>query len=1157
MEFHHAPLFARSQSTALARLVAAGVALAVFLGGMATALSAQTTAPDEAAGTIQGGTIRGVVKSGGTIVPGVAVTASNTLTGQKAVTSSDVNGGYVLNVPANGRYVVRAQMAAFAPLTREVLINDSNHSVQADFELILQSRAQEIEQKEQKQAAASNATRGFQSLSLTQGEGAGSAGGAGNSASASSDAIAADASMAGMGASTATESVSFSGNTSTPFANMSSAEMNQRFQDFRQQNGGGGVGGGPGSAFGGGFGGFGGGPGGAFSGGRGRFNPNRPHGSLYYTVGSDALSAAPYALTGEPMAKPSYLQNTFGGSFGGPLIIPKVYNGNNKTFLFVNYNGSRGKNPFDAFSTLPTAAERMGDFSSSTYQGAPVQIFNPFTGAPIAGNNLQNSGLALSPIAQGLLNYVPMPNLAGALPDTQNFQYVTSTLSDSDDLNIRVNQTLGAAPAPRSSGASGGGRGNRGQRNSINFGFHYHGTNSNITNPFPSVGGTTTGRSFDIPLGYTRTFGKITNSARVDFNRARTSTQNLYAFTQNIAGGLGIEGISQNPFDWGLPNLSFSDFGSLSDTNPQLIRNQTWTFSDSLIWNRGKHTVRWGGDFRRIGLNTEASSDARGTFVFNGSNTGQYVNGLQTPNTGFDFADFLLGLPVQTRLQTTQPGANNYHFRGNSWDLFVQEEWRVRGNLSLNLGLRYEYVSPMTELNNRVANLDISPTFLTDPNQNSANSVQLVLPGGSGAYSGVYPSTLMHPDRNNFAPRVGLAWKASAKTVVRAGYGINYNTTVYQSIVQQLAFQPPFATTATNVQTVAGDLTLQNGFPAPTLPTCQSTGETTCQITNNYAVNPDYRLGYVQIWNLNIQREIRPTLLLNVDFTGTKGTRLDVLEAPNRDEAGIRLATVDAFNWETSGANSHASAGSVRLRKRLQGGYSFGGTYTFSKSIDDASSIGGGASVVAQNPFDLSGERGLSVFNQTHKFTGDFLGELPFGHDKRWLSEASPWRAIFGDWQWSGDWTIDSGLPFTPRVLGADVRSGTTGTIRANLVPGVPVSVPNPSIHEWFNTAAFQAPPSLADCNNSAVNPLGLPCVYGDARRDSIVGPGSLLFDMAATKVFPMAEGRMLEFRASASNVFNRPQYSSIDTTLNSPTFGRVIAVGAMRTITLTARFRF
>jgi trimeric autotransporter adhesin len=359
------------------------------------------------------------------------------------------------------------------------------------------------------------------------------------------------------------------------------------------------------------------------------------------------------------------------------------------------------------------------------------------------------------------------------------------------------------------------------------------------------------------------------------------------------------------------------------------------------------------------------------------------------------------------------------------------------------------------------------------------------------------------------------------------------------------------------VQTAAGDLTLQNGFPPPTLPTCQATGETMCQITNNYAVNPDYRLGYVQIWNLDIQREIRPTLLLNVDFTGTKGTRLDILEAPNRDETGIRLATVDAFNWESSGADSHASAGSVRLRKRLQNGYSIGGTYTYSKSIDDASSIGGGASVVAQNPFDLSAERGLSVFDQRQKFTGDFLGELPFGHDKRWLSDASPWRAIFGDWQFSGDWTIASGLPFTPRALGGDIKSGTTGTIRANIVPGTSITLPNPSIHAWFNTAAFQAPVSLANCNDPTYNPLGLPCVYGDARRDSIIGPGSLLFDMALTKVFPMQEGRNLEFRASASNVFNRPQYSSIDTTVNSPTFGQVISVGAMRTITLTARFRF
>jgi uncharacterized membrane protein YgcG len=444
-----------------------------------------------------------------------------------------------------------------------------------------------------------------------------------------------------------------------------------------------------------------------------------------------------------------------------------------------------------------------------------------------------------------------------------------------------------------------------------------------------------------------------------------------------------------------------------------------------------------------------------------------------------------------------------------------------------------------------------------------------IQPGQPGPYSGPLPASLIRPDRNNFAPRIGFAWKPLPMTVVRGGYGINYNTGAYQGMAQQLALQPPNATTATNVQTAPGELTLQDGFPAAT------------GVTNNYSVNPNYRLGYVQIRNLDIQQQIRPTLLLNLDYTGTKGTDLDILEAPNRTATGIRIPpsvqVVDAFNYESSVADSEANAGSVRLRKRLAKGFSIGGIYTYSKSLDDASSIGagatsgantpglgaggtgaggggggssgggssgGGSSNVAQNPFNLSAERGLSSFNQTHKFTGDYLLELPFGHDKRWLTEKTPWRAIFGDWQWSGDWTIASGLPFTPRLLGNidNVNSGTNGTLRANLVPGQPVSLPNHSIAEWFNTAAYVAPPSGQ---------------YGDARRNSIIGPGSKVFDMAFTKIFPMQEGRLLEFRAQATNIFNIPNYSSIDTNFYSPTFGRVTAVGAMRQFTITARFRF
>ena len=189
---------------------------------------------------------------------------------------------------------------------------------------------------------------------------------------------------------------------------------------------------------------------------------------------------------------------------------------------------------------------------------------------------------------------------------------------------------------------------------------------------------------------------------------ARIYTNNLYAFNTNITGELGITGVSQNPFTWGLPNLSFTHFGGITDTNPVNDRNQTWTFSDNMIWSHGKHTVRWGGDFRRIQLNTQTDSNPRGSFVFTGALTSQFVNGTAVPGTGYDFADFLLGLAQQTSVQY---GYDRYYFRGNSWDLYVQDEWRARGNLTFNIGLRYEYVSPFSESNNRIVNLDTNSTL--------------------------------------------------------------------------------------------------------------------------------------------------------------------------------------------------------------------------------------------------------------------------------------------------------------------------------------------------------------------------------------------------------------------------------------------------------------
>ena len=918
---------------------------------------------------------------------------------------------------------------------------------------------------------------------------------------------------------------------------MSTDELDQRMREAQEQGGfgggggpggggpgGGGPGGGPagGGGFGGGFGGFGGGGGRGgpmvLGGGRGRYDINRPHGSVYYSVERRCPRCRALRSHRQSSEKASYIRQRFGVSLGGPLNIPKIYNGGSKTFFFLNYNGSRGSSPYDAFSFVPSPRNAAATFSGLT----GVQLVNPNNGQPIPGNILQNAGLVHRSHRAGASEVHPAAQRYGAAPDAPNFHFVTSTLNDSDDLNIRVNQTLGSASDSRGRGQRGG---QRGPRNNLSFGFHYHSASANLTNPFPSVGGNTHTRSFDIPIGYVRTFGKVVNNARLDFNRSRTSTQNLYAFNQDITGSLGITGVSTNPFDWGLPNLSFTHFGSLNDINSQLLRNQTWTFSDNLIYRRGKHTWRWGGDFRRIEVNPETDSNARGTFTFTGL------------NSGYDFSDFLLGLP---QLTSVQFGNNNYHFRGNSWDLFVQDEWRLRGNLTLNLGVRYEYFSPFSEENDRIVNLDLPQGFTSPP-----VPVQV---GQTGPYNGQFPMTLVRPDRNNFAPRLGLAWKPLRNTVVRAGYGINYNTSAYQSIVQNMAFQPPFSNTATNTQSATTMLTLQNGFP-PVPPG---------SITNNFGVDPNYRLGYVQIWNVDVQQQIRPTLIMNLDYTGTKGTRLDILEAPNRTETGVLFPGVQPFYWEDSVGDSTANALSVRVRKRLQAGFSIGGRYTFSKSLDNASTIGSGEPLVAQgagrsavsgvtnvaqNAFDLSAERGLSSFDQRHSFTADYLWELPFGHERRWLSGKTPLRAILGDWNWSGDWTIASGLPFTPRILGntLNVSQGVNGTQRADVVPGQLVTVPNPSIAEWFNTAAFVAPTGA----------------FGDARRNSIEGPGSRLFDMSFTKIFPLSETRFLEFRAQFSNVFNTPQYAGSIPSVNSPTFGRVISVGPMRSLLLTARFRF
>jgi hypothetical protein len=1098
-----------------------------------------------------GCSIGGAISSGATPLPGVAISLLDADGRPIDVTASDVDGAYALKVPGHGRYIVRAEFAAFAPIVRETIVDEASCGARLNLAMTLASRAQPSPTAPANASTtgtpspgAPDALAGQASVAAGRQGGRGQAGAQSSSRSARGQAfqnlalVADEAGLAraeeaatdsaaqallppGFSPETAAESVTSIGGSQASDGFLGpngSGDFAQRFANSLGSDAaqGSGAAGGPG-----GFGGFGG-SGGFGAGGRG-FGPgggtggpfgrggrgNQIRGTFFQSVDTSALDAAPFALNGQPTPKSDYLQQRFGATVGGPLVIPKVIN-SPRTFFFVNYTGNHSSNPYDAYSTVPSAAERAGDLS------ALATIVDPITGQPFANNQIPAS--RLNPATQKLLALTPLPNQAGNL---KNFHTVTTTTSDLDDINIRLVRTFGAVPQGRR-GQAGAGRGGgfgagrgggpgRGQAgaSNLNISVHFRRSDSTSTNPFPALGGATKSTAWDIPIGYSFTKGGLTHALRVQFNRQHAETSNQYAFSQNIAGDAGLLGVSADPFDFGAPNLSLSSFTSTRDTSPSMRTDRTLAIGDTIVKTRGKQTMRFGGDYRDIRADSRTDANARGSYVF----TGLY--------SGSDFADLLLGLPQQA---TVQFGPGLERFRSRSADLFVQDDWRATDKLTVNAGLRYEYFSPLSEAANRLATLDVAPAF---------TAAVPVEAGGTGPYSGALPDTVVRPFRTGFAPRVGIAFRPRQGTVIRTGYGINYNSSVYQSIAQQLAAQPPFAVTG-NVLGTPGTL-----LPIETALLNVTPGVT----TNNYAVDPDYRLGYVQIWNLDVTRDLSRTVQAGIGYTGTKGSNLDILRAPNRDPDGtLRIPGVLPFIWESSEGDSIMHAVTFRLRKRLTHGIAAGAAYTLSRSIDDASSIGGSAGVVAQNDLDLQAERGLSSFDQRHRVSGDFTYELPFGANKRWFNTSTA-ASILGSWQLNGNVSFASGTPFTVRVLGdiRDVARGTNGTLRANY-DGAPVELADPTATLFFNTAAFSIP---------------VTGTFGNAGRNTIIGPGTSVMNLGLTRNISFGETRGLSIQLLASNVFNTVQFASIDTIVNSPTFGQVTSVRPMRRMQLLFRFRF
>ena len=852
-----------------------------------------------------------------------------------------------------------------------------------------------------------------------------------------------------------------------------------------------------------------GGPGGFAFGGRMRNEQIR--GQLSTTIADSALDAAPYSLTGAPTDKPSYFQQRYTMTLGGPLKFPGLYKGDGRTTFFLNYNGNHTATPVDVFSTVPTLAARGGDFSASD-----VALIDPATGQPFAGNVLPAS--RIDPTARDLLQFIPLPNQDG---DVKNFRYTTTTDVNTDDVNLRVIHSFSdpsaagrAGGGQRGGGARGGGRGGT----NLSIGIHYRRADSDRTTGFPTVAGTSTGSAWDVPVGLSFAHASYFHSIRLQFNRSQTDVRNLYSGTTDVAGAAGIQGVSADAFDWGLPTLSFTTISSLRDVTPSNRTDRTVGLSYSVTTTRHQHTLRAGTDVRLLDTNSRLDTNANGSDVFTGLYTAPANATGRT--TGLDVADFLLGLPQEATLQY---GPGTEHYRQNSWDLYFQDDWRVKSTLTVSLGVRYEYFTPYSETDNRLVTLDTNEDF---------TAAAPVEAGGIGPFTGQFPETLVSADHNNIAPRLGVAWKPAEKWTVRAGYGVNYVTGAYLPIAQQLAAQPPFSTAATAFGTTAAPIAIATAFAAPPQTDTQ----------NTYGIDPDFRLGFVHIWNVDVQRDVTRTVIVGATYTGTRGGDLDIQRAPNRGPDGLTIPDVPPFIWESSPGHSLMNAFSVRVRKRQTHGFAGGASYTLSKSMDNASTIGGGTAIVAQNDKDLDAEWGLSSFDQRHRFNANASYELPFGTTGKWLTHGTP-AAIAGGWMWSFDMQLASGTPFTARVLGdvADVGQGTNGSLRADTT-GAPVTLDDKTVAAFFNTGAFIVPPAGQ---------------FGDAARNTITGPGITVANMALTRNITFAGTRGLSVRVQANNVFNSVQFLSIDTVVNSPTFGQVVSTRPMRTVQIVARLRF
>jgi hypothetical protein len=835
--------------------------------------------------------------------------------------------------------------------------------------------------------------------------------------------------------------------------------------------------------------------------GNNRRNPRLTYnGSLFTSLNNSFWDARTYSVTGAELAKPSYSNFRGGLMFGGPLRIPKLVSAQKAIMFMVNLQLQRSRTgTVSQPVNMPTALERQGDFSQTTLNSAPVVVYDLLNNRPFPDNRIPASRITSQ--SAGLLQYFPLPNLPYAVRNYQTSLNGSnnSTMVNGRLMNIRV-----------------------GRKDRFDGGIGFQSRGSTSPNLFQFID-TGSGRGINVNVGWSRNItSRLINSLRYSFSRNRDQLTPYFAYRQNVAADLGIAGTSQNPMNWGPPSLSFTNYGSLSDGNASLNRNQTSGVNESLMWVRGAHNFSFGASYRRQQFNAFSDGNGRGSYTFNGVATAVPATGTAQTGTGYDLADFLLGVPTSASIRYGNP---DKYFRGSGYGLFFNDDWRIHSKFSVVFGLRWDYTAPVTELYDRLVNLDIAPGF---------TAVVPVLPGQTAAWSGALPDSLVFPDRNNFSPRFGFAWRPGTRRslVVRGGYGVYYNTSVYNTMASNMAQQPPFAETLNATNSLATPLTIADGFLQATTAAAAST----------YAIDPHYGIGYAQTWTFSIQNDLPLGLFGTAGYLGTKGTRLDQQFIPNSVAPGAAESTLPhSFIYETSNGNSIYHAAQFQLVRRFRSGLGANAAYQFSKSIDNAGTggRGQGGTPVAQNWQDLSAERGLSSFDSRHNLSVTFQYSTGMGRRGGTLMNGVK-GALLKDWTLSGNIIVRSGSPFTATMGGSrsQVRGiAVSNTLRADS-SGAPVGVEG----MLFNTAAFGTP---------------LAGLWGNAGRNTIPGPTTFFLNASVGRIFRMGERRSVDLQFQAQNLLNHVTITNWGTVLGANNYGLATNASSMRKLTANLRFRF